>query len=167
MNKKLIVVNGTMAVGKTTTCRLLNSKLQNSVWLDGDWCWRMNPFVVNDENKRMVENNISYLLRNFFSNSSIEYIIFNWVIHTEAIMEMVLDWVKNFNFDLYKITLTCSEDELKERLLKRQAHEEMIKRSIERLALYEDLDTFKIDTTNKRSEEVAEEIIKLIKRKFS
>lgn len=43
-----------MGVGKTATSKELNKKLNNSVWLDGDWCWMMNPFTVNDENKNMV-----------------------------------------------------------------------------------------------------------------
>ncbi len=52
--KKLIIINGTMRVGKTATSKELNKKLNNSVWLDDDWCWMMNPFTVNDENKNMV-----------------------------------------------------------------------------------------------------------------
>ncbi len=76
MNKKLIIVNGAMGVGKTTTCKELNKSLQNSVLLDGDWCWMMNPFVVNEENKKMVIDNITYLLRGFIRNSTIEYVIF-------------------------------------------------------------------------------------------
>lgn len=52
--KKLIIINGTMGVGKTATSKELNKKLNNSVWLDGYWCWMMNPFTVNDENKNMV-----------------------------------------------------------------------------------------------------------------
>src|SRR5476649_2686108 len=71
MKKKLIIINGTMGVGKTATCRELNKNLENSVWLDGDWCWMINPFVVNDENKNMVVNNITYLLRNLLTNSSL------------------------------------------------------------------------------------------------
>ena len=45
-----------MGVGKTTTCKELSKKLQNSVWLDGDWCWMIDPFVVNEENKWPVYN---------------------------------------------------------------------------------------------------------------
>ena len=59
MKKKLFIVTGAMGVGKNTTCKELSKKLQNSVWLDGDWCWIINPFVVNEENKRMVINNIN------------------------------------------------------------------------------------------------------------
>jgi broad-specificity NMP kinase len=58
--KELIIINGTMGIGKSVTCKELNRKLDKSVWLDGDWCWMMNPFIVNDENKQMVEDNIMH-----------------------------------------------------------------------------------------------------------
>ncbi|NFM11999.1 nucleotide kinase, partial [Clostridium botulinum] len=38
MIKKLIIVNGTMGVGKSTICENLHKTLPNSAWLDGDWC---------------------------------------------------------------------------------------------------------------------------------
>ncbi len=79
-----------MRVGKTATSKELNKKLNNSVWLDDDWCWMMNPFTVNDENKNMVIKNITYLMRNFLINSSYEYVIFNLVIHYEDIFNLLL-----------------------------------------------------------------------------
>lgn len=77
--KTLLMVNGPPGAGKTSMCRILNKSI-NSVWLDGDWCWMMNPFIVNAENKKMVEDNIIHLLRNFLTNSSMETVIFSWVI---------------------------------------------------------------------------------------
>ena len=50
--KNLYIIGGTMGVGKTTTCQILKQKLKNSVFLDGDWCWDMNPFKVTDETKK-------------------------------------------------------------------------------------------------------------------
>ena len=67
MNKKFIVINGVMGVGKTTVSKKLYKELENSFWLDGDNCWTMNPFIVNEENKDMVLNNISFILNNFLS----------------------------------------------------------------------------------------------------
>ena len=52
-----------MGVGKSAVCRELLRQLTPGVWLDGDWCWNMNPFVVSEENKRMVLSNITHLLR--------------------------------------------------------------------------------------------------------
>jgi broad-specificity NMP kinase len=111
MRKKLIIINGTMGAGKSATCTLLNKTLQKSVWLDGDWGWMINPWTVNDENMRMVEDNLKHLLRNFLNNSWIEYVIFNWVLHDEEGFNLVLNWIDDLEYDLIKITLTCSEEE--------------------------------------------------------
>ena len=77
--KKLILINGTMGAGKTTTCQELLKLLQPCVFLDGDWCWNMNPFIVNEETKQIVVKNISFMLNNFIASSEFEYIIFCWV----------------------------------------------------------------------------------------
>ena len=85
MKKKLIVINGTMGVGKSAIATALKNELENSVMLDGDWCWMMNPWKVTEENKKMVEQNIVFLLNQFLSNSSFRYVIFTWVLHKEEI----------------------------------------------------------------------------------
>ncbi|MBM7616088.1 AAA family ATPase [Alkaliphilus hydrothermalis] len=164
--KKLIVVNGTMGVGKTATCRLLNKKLNNSVWLDGDWCWQINPFVVNEENKKMVEDNIQHLLRSYLSNSTLEYVIFNWVIHREDIMDMVLNMVKDFDFQLFRITLTCSEEALIKRISKDVEEglrkEEQIEWSLEKLPMYGEQQTIKIDTSDIGVDETVERVLEIL-----
>ncbi len=50
-----------MGAGKTTVCNILKKKLKNSVFLDGDWCWDMEPFQVTEETKAMVMDNITYV----------------------------------------------------------------------------------------------------------
>lgn len=69
--KQVYLIGGTMGVGKTTTCRLLKEKLENSVFLDGDWCWDMHPFIVNEETRKMVMENIVFLLNQFIHLSLI------------------------------------------------------------------------------------------------
>ena len=49
MMKTLYMIGGTMGVGKTTVCQQLKQDLQNSVFIDGDWCWDASPFQVTDE----------------------------------------------------------------------------------------------------------------------
>ena len=51
--KRVILICGTMGVGKTRTCRELQKVLDRNVFLDGDWCWDAQPFVVNDFTKRI------------------------------------------------------------------------------------------------------------------
>ena len=107
-----------MGVGKTTICKSLYKIINNSVWLDGDWCWMMNPFEATEYNKKMVINNIGFLLRSFLSNPKYECVIFNWVIHIENIYESILSELQEYNYDLYKITLICDENELRKRINK-------------------------------------------------
>ena len=74
--KKLILVGGTMGVGKSSVCRALHQRLTPSVWLDGDWCWNLNPFEVTEETKAMAMDNIAHLLGSFLRCSQTEYVIF-------------------------------------------------------------------------------------------
>lgn len=161
--KKLIIINGTMGVGKTATCKKLNKELQNSVWLDGDWCWMMNPFIANEENKLMVEKNITYLLRSFLTNSNFDYVIFNWVIHLEEIFDLILSKLNDLEFKVIKITLMCNEESLKNRISMDVNNglrdKDCINRSLERIPLYKNMDTIKIDTSEIPVEEVVKKIL--------
>jgi broad-specificity NMP kinase len=165
--KKLIIINGTMGVGKTAACKELNKKLENSVWLDGDWCWMMNPFVVNEENKKMVLDNITYVLKNFINNSSFQYVIFNWVIQYEEIFHMILSQFSDLEFQVIKITLTCSEKCLKERIeldIKNNLREEeCISASLERFPLYKNMNTIKIDNSDISISDTVHRIMNIVK----
>ncbi|SFC18208.1 AAA family ATPase [Clostridium uliginosum] len=166
MIKKFIIINGTMGVGKTSICENLHKTLPNSAWLDGDWCWMINPFTVNEENKEMVIKNITYILNNFLMNSSLEYVIFNWVIDSDYIMNLILDNMQTKSFNIYKITLTCSKDELIKRvgldILEGKREKNSINRSLERLDLYSKMDTLKVDTTFKEITTIVNEIKNII-----
>lgn len=162
--KKLIIINGTMGTGKTTICKILYKKLNNSVWLDGDWCWMMNPFKVTEENKRMAEDNITYLLNNFLENPDFEYVIFSWVMHNENIFDVLLEKLQKNEFQRYKISLVCSPEELKKRMLKDGREEKDIEMSLGRLKSYERMDTIKVDTTNTAVEKTVNEIVNIVDR---
>jgi hypothetical protein len=166
MNKKLVIINGNMGVGKTATCKELYKKLQNSVWLDGDWCWMMSPFVVNEENKQMVINNITYLLRNFLTNSSFEYVIFNWVLQEEEIFDMILNKLDDLEFEVIKITLICDEECLRNRISididNNLRDEGSINLSLERNPLYKNMSTKKIDISNISIVEAVNRIIEIV-----
>jgi len=166
--KKLIIINGTMGVGKSSVCNELLNILEPSIYLDGDWCWNMNPFIVSEENKKMVIDNINHLLKSYLDNSGYEYIIFCWVIHQEYIFTQILESLKNYNFELYKISLVCSETTLKSRLkidVENGIRKvDIINRSVQRLKLYNNMDTIKIDVSDMTPGQTAIDIVKLFEK---
>ena len=83
--KTLYMIGGPMGVGKTTVSRELMHLLPRCAFLDGDWCWMMQPFTVTDETKEMVQQNIAALLNNFLRCSAFENVIFCWVMHGKRI----------------------------------------------------------------------------------
>lgn len=161
--KNLFLIGGTMGVGKTATCRILERKLKNSVFLDGDWCWDMHPFQVTEETKRMVEENICFLLNNFIRCSAYENIVFCWVMHQQMILNDILSRLETANCKVHALSLVCGEQALRARLKKDVdagiREEEVIQRSVERLPLYDKLDTDKIDVSEIGPEEAAELIL--------
>lgn len=164
--KRLILVNGTMGVGKTATCSELLDILQPSVFLDGDWCWNMKPFTVTDETKDMVLDNICYLLRNFLRCSAYENVIFCWVIHLESILSDILARLADIDFELHKFSLIISEQALRQRITKdveqHRRTPDVLDRSLSRLRLFEGMSTTKIDVSYVTARQVAEQIVRLV-----
>lgn len=164
--KTLYLIGGTMGVGKTSVSQSLKKKLDKSVFLDGDWCWDSNPFQVNDETKNMVLDNICYLLNNFIKCSVYEHIIFCWVMHEQKIIDDIISNLNTEECRIVCISLTCEEKELIKRL-KRDVElgkrtDNVIGRSIERISMYDTLNTIKIDTTNMTVGEISDKILEIV-----
>ena len=164
--KKLIMIGGTMGVGKTTISQLLKKELNHSVMLDGDWCWDMHPFIVNDETKKMVMDNIVYQLQSFIHCSVIENIIFCWVLHDQSIIDEICQRLDTSHCQVYSISLLCNEDTLRQHLQKdidlKIRDESVIERSIERMNHYHTLLTYKIDISSLSQKEILQSILDYI-----
>ena len=167
--KTLYLIGGAMGVGKTTTSQQLKKALEHSVFLDGDWCWDAHPFVVTPETKQMVEDNIVYLLNNFIHCNAYQHIIFCWVMHQQKIIDDLLSRLDLHDVRLVNISLICRQEALVERLSHDVAlgkrSEDVIFRSVERLPLYHDLQTIKIDVSDITSQEAAMAIISYVPEK--
>lgn len=149
-----------MGVGKTSVCRCLQKRLDRSVFLDGDWCWDMNPFQVTEETRAMVLDNICHLLGNFLSCSAYDHVILGWVMDRQSILDAILSRLDTSTCQISAISLVCSPQILAQRLQRdvdagiRKA--DIIPRSLARLPLYEALDTVKLDTSGLSPEAAAQ-----------
>ena len=160
--KHLYMIGGTMGIGKTTVSQILKKKLPNCVFLDGDWCWDMSPFQVTEATKKVVVDNICYMLNNFLKCPDYENVIFCWVMHEQAILDNLLSRIDTEGVDVKCISLICDAENLRSRLQgdidRGIRHGDVIERSVPRLALYEKLDTSKIDVSGATPELTAEKI---------
>ena len=164
-----------MAVGKTSAATGFVNSVRRSVMLDGDWCWEQGcDWHFGDADRRMVMDNICYLLRNFLQNDNFENIVFSWVLHKREIYLEILKNLADLEFDFFNISLVCDNQTLYSRLLERNESmrkeygftgntdiSQIFQRAIERMSHYSSLDTIKLDVSGYSKMEVLKKILEI------
>ncbi|MBQ8201529.1 MAG: AAA family ATPase [Clostridia bacterium] len=163
--KTLYFISGPMGVGKTAVSRKLLRLLPRCAFLDGDWCWTMQPFTVTDETKVMVTDNITHILGNFLRCSEFENVVFCWVMHQQEIIDGLLARLPMDGVRFVSVSLICAPEALTARIGQdvsaglRDAS--AVSRSLAYLPLYETVDSIKLDATALSPAEAAEQIIRI------
>lgn len=163
--KRLYLVGGPMGVGKSAACRQLKLLLPNCAYLDGDWCWDMHPFLVTDETRAMVMDNIAHVLTGFLRCSTVQNVILSWVMHEQAILDDLLSRLPLRGCKVVSVSLVATPDVLTARLrgdiIAGLRSEDVIARSLERLPMYEHVSSVKLDTSRMSARQVAEAIARM------
>ncbi len=161
--KRLVIVNGTMGAGKTTVCRELKKLAAPCAFLDGDWCWDMEPFMVTEETKALVQDNILHTLGGFLACPAFETVIFCWVLHRQEIIDGLLARLDLRDVQARVFTLMVTPEALRCHIKKDIAAglrtPDALSRSLERLALYEAMGTEKLFVQGRTPAELAREIM--------
>lgn len=164
--KTLVLLGGPMGVGKTATARRLQKLLAPCVWLEGDWCWQMEPFDPSPANREMVLQNIQFLLRAFLQNPSWEYVLFSWVLHEQGILDRLREDLAGLEFAWRPFSLVCSPQALYQRLegdiQEGRRTPDVVARSLERLPCYQKLEVPRVDTTHLTPDQAAQEVFRLL-----
>ena len=156
--KRLIIVSGTMGVGKSSACAALYKMAPRTVWLDGDWCWLMNPWDMCEENRRMVMSNIVWMLSSYLRNTTFDNVVFSWVLHRKEIIEELLSGLKGFEYSLNAYVLTCSAETLEARMTADGRSRRQLEDSLGRMDLYKGSGWTVVDTEGMDSSDVASRI---------
>jgi len=163
--KKVYLIGGTMGVGKTAVCKELEGLLDNSIYIDGDSCWNPDPSCITEESKKEVLKAIVERLNKYIEDSSLDNIVFGWVMHEQYIIDSIVNNLRLDDCELITVSLMVSEYILRERLEKDikdgKRTKDIIERSINRIHLYKKLNTNKINTDGKSVIEIAKEIINI------
>lgn len=159
-------IGGPMGVGKTALCRELNRLLPRSVMLDGDWCWMMDPFTVNDATRQVVQDNITHCLGNFIACGEFQSVVFCWVMHRQDIIDRLrADLPLPPGWRAVWLSLTCSPEALTARIgadvAAGKRAPDVAERALAYLPLYDRLDTRKLDTTHLSPHQAAEAVMQM------
>ena len=165
--KRLVVIVGPNAVGKTTTAKCLVDKLPKTAYVDSDWCRFMNPFQFTEITKQTVAKNMYDILRNYLICKEIENVIFTYSWHGERkeIYDNLIIQLKSdeIEFEEKIVVLKCSEEENISRAEKDVRDRTRIERGIKNTFYFYDVYYYpSIDSTNMSTNEVVEQIIELI-----
>ena len=165
--KQLIVIIGPNAVGKTTTAKRMIEKLPQTAYVDSDWCRCMNPFSLTEITREIVKENIYCLLYNYLTCAEINTVVFthSWHGGRKDIYDRVIKQLKNDGIEFKEsiIILKCSEAENIRRAVKDDRDEKRIERGIKNtFYFYNEFDYPCVDTTSMSTNEVVEQILKIV-----
>ena len=165
--KRLIVIIGPNAVGKTTTAMCLVEKYSKTAYVDSDWCRVMNPFPFTEITKQTITENMYALLHNYLLCEEVETVVFTYSWHGERkeIYDNIIVRLQKDKIDFEEsiIILKCSKEENVCRARKDNRDDERIARGMRNTFYIYDVYPYPcIDTTDLLADEVAEKIVKLI-----
>ena len=165
--KRLVVIVGPNAVGKTTTAKCLVEKLPKTAYVDSDWCRFMNPFPFTEVTKQTVTRNMYDILHNYLVCEELENVIFTYSWHGERkeIYDNLISQLKSDEIEFQEkiFVLKCSEEENISRAEKDGRDRTRIERGMKNtFSFYDVYDYPSIDSTNMSTNEVVERIVELI-----
>ena len=123
------------------------------------------PFQVTDKTKQIVQDNICHMLNNFLYCPAYMNVIFCRVMHQQSIIDGILSRLDTENCHVRSISLIADAASLTARPEKdvqaglRAA--DVIRRSVARFPLYNELNTIKIDVSRMTAAEAADTIANL------
>jgi len=162
----IIIINGSLGVGKTSISEELLWKYEKTVMLDGDALGNVNPFDIYDQNRIMHLYKTIELLAKFHKDAGFDNIIINYVFESSKSLRELTELLVPIDRNIFSFWITCEEEIQKNRIVKRNRDnlEWELKRFIElqriqRIASQEGFIGIEIDSSNKSIDEIGNTII--------
>jgi broad-specificity NMP kinase len=161
----IIIINGSLGVGKTSVAEAIHYKFDKSVNLDGDYIGDVNPFEIYDDARidhlyRTFAHLIAFHQENGYAN-----FVINYVFESHTSLQELLDLLHPLDSDVHVFWLTCDREAQRERIQSRGGYE--IEWELERLIVLQEIQAkaaekgfigTEVDTTGLSVEQVAESI---------
>lgn len=116
----IIIINGSLGVGKTSVAEQLLWKFDKAVHLDGDAIGDVHPFEIYDPTRidnlyRALELLVGFHRRNGYHN-----VVINYVFESPDSLRDLLDLLRPLDPDIHVYWLTCETGEQARRIQARQ-----------------------------------------------
>lgn len=116
----IIVVNGSLGVGKTSVAEQLHWKFDKSVHLDGDAVGDVHPFEIYEESRIQHLYRTLALLVDFHQQNGYVNFVINYVFESPGSLQDLLELLRPRDAAIHTYWLTCGEVEQAERIRRRQ-----------------------------------------------
>ena len=161
----IIIINGSLGVGKSSVADELHRKFDKSVHLDGDSIGDVHPFEIYDDARISHLYRILELLIDFHQKNGYLNFVINYVFESPKSLHGLLDLLHPLDSSIHTYWLICDAEEQARRIRRRQRDdlEWELKRFVElqqiqAKAARRGFIGKEVDTTGMTSMEVAEEI---------
>jgi deoxyadenosine/deoxycytidine kinase len=161
----IIIINGSVGVGKSSVSEQLHWKFDKSVNLDGDHIGYVHPFEIYDDARISHLYRTFELLISFHQKNGYHNFVINYVFESPESLQELLDLLRPLDSSTHSYWLTCNAEEQERRIRKRQRDQiewEMKRftelQQIQAKAAQQGFIGKEIDTTNLTSVETAEVI---------
>ena len=172
----IIIINGSVGVGKTTTAWKMISKFDKAVMLDGDFIGAVHPFEIYDKNRiDYLYQTLLHLIK-FHQKHHYQHFVINYVFESHQSLEKLTKYLKETNLPIYVFWLTASDKIQRQRIKSRGMPKDEEKWSLNRFkqlnkiqkeASHKGFIGEKINTDNLSPEKVVDEVWERIKTKRS
>jgi chloramphenicol 3-O-phosphotransferase len=163
----ILIVNGSLGVGKSSVAERLQVKFAKSVHLDGDHIGDVHPFEIYDEARIDQLYQALALLVGFYQKNGYQNFVINYVFESPASLQALLDLLLPLDESIYVYWLTCASGEQAKRIRGRKRSEldwELERfitlQKIQREAAGEGFIGKEVDTTGSTAEQAADVIWK-------
>ena len=109
---KVIMLNGPMGVGKTTTGKYIADQNPGTAFIDGDWCMDIHPFVGSRETKAMAIDNILHMVRNYMNCSACSRVVLAWLMDDPWVIRSITEGLAALQAEVKSVTLVCGREDL-------------------------------------------------------
>ncbi|PKP07413.1 MAG: hypothetical protein CVU10_07695 [Bacteroidetes bacterium HGW-Bacteroidetes-5] len=112
----IIIINGSVGIGKTTIASGFQKKFDKSIMLDGDFIGAVHPFKLYDNSRIQYLYDTLEYIASFHLSNGYKNLIINYIFESEKSLNSLLNRLQKFNLEIRCFFLECTVQEQIERI---------------------------------------------------